>query len=496
MMGMGMTLLLRVAVFASLVPILFMGCHRALQLSSEASFKTIDVALPFSFSSQLDPRAILSVGDQVLAEHIFAFHSRESIKSGFSSVLSNVQFEWKKHKISITPVEPIIRSDGKRLIASDVCKSVKSSFANTRHAPFHSLLKSISCADTTITVQLQAIPANMPYLFTLPDFSIFEPDELPISASKLTPTAGPYQLIAFNTRQAMLQRNPNYPSALRANNIEYVNLHWYNTQEIDNHLMHASPEKNHLIYAYGYSATDNAINHAISKGYRVEEFPSEWLVYVGFSSAISLQDRRCIGAAVDQVRKDLVSRSLRAQTAYSIAPSDRPFGLSHSQYEKTVGSLQKTCSSTLTKSYTLGTFSTMVDLPIFRDLIAFLRNRFPDLAFKTANGVELYDGSVDIFLSPLGISPADPLGHLAFLQDTNPLVGQCIEKGDIIEAAKEPDIIGFNKRIRALETILAKQRALIPIGHFPGLVVQAPRFIRDDNLAWGWGIQTWTYHIK
>lgn len=57
------------------------------KMDKHRDIKVIRTYFPFIFSEKIDPRAIHSVGEQVQAEHLFAFHSRTDLKSGFRAIL-------------------------------------------------------------------------------------------------------------------------------------------------------------------------------------------------------------------------------------------------------------------------------------------------------------------------------------------------------------------------------------------------------------------------
>jgi hypothetical protein len=153
---------------------------------------TINMYFPFTFKLPLDPREIYSVGDQVLGEHVYAFHHQESMKDGIVPVISNINFDYIANKITITPRYKVYSSNKQELTLKDMCSSFEKSFQGTLHVPYKKLLKSISCGKNNIEIFFSSIPANMPFIFTLPDLSIYNVNQLPMTVSNREYATGPY----------------------------------------------------------------------------------------------------------------------------------------------------------------------------------------------------------------------------------------------------------------------------------------------------------------
>jgi len=168
-----------------------------LKKKNSTDVKQINIYYPFSMSPEIDPRAIYSVADQVVCEHVYAFHGYESFKLGFSPLASDTTIDREAKKIIIRPRYKMKRSDGTEFTINDICSSLKASFAGTIHAPVASLVTNVLCGSEQIEISLKSIPVNIQHLFTLPDFSLFDPSLLPISKTKLSSTTGAYHIRCF-----------------------------------------------------------------------------------------------------------------------------------------------------------------------------------------------------------------------------------------------------------------------------------------------------------
>lgn len=60
--------------------------------------KVLYVYTPFEFSQDIEPRRIITVGDQVLSEHIFAAHFIRNPVRGLIDVFSNVEIDREKKR--------------------------------------------------------------------------------------------------------------------------------------------------------------------------------------------------------------------------------------------------------------------------------------------------------------------------------------------------------------------------------------------------------------
>jgi len=225
--------------------------------------KLIDAPLvihvPFVFSPQLDPRAISTVGDQMVSEHVFAFHARESQTQGFGFVFSDVQINNESSEVVLKLRHTVKSSDGTSWSSERICASIRASLEGTAHAPIGDLVRDVRCeTERTIRVQFSKLPVNIRYLFTLSDFSIFDPAQLPLSKSYLPPGNGPYRIKDYDTHQVSLEANPYYPPSLRANSEKLVVIKSYPAAEARAILKSAiaSSKDPFLGYFYGYALSD------------------------------------------------------------------------------------------------------------------------------------------------------------------------------------------------------------------------------------------------
>lgn len=457
---------------------------------------SIEAYVPFTFTGSVDPRSILTVGDQIVGEHVFAFHARQSINGGFQPVVSRLDFLPERGKIDITPRHALMTSGGVPFPLRMICGGVVESFNGTRHARYAALVKGVDCLESEgkISIRLSAIPANMRFLFTVPDFSIFDPATVPLTPNNLAPTTGPYSIVSMSREIVELKRNPNYPSALVANVVPTVRLHSYPAVGTRALVDAASPDSHHMVYLYGYAVSASDVEKINAKGYAVESYPGEWLIYVGFGRKVATADREAIAAVVDRDREQWISDAPYGSAAYSISPSDRSFALSKEEYAtvstpETIGRISV--------GRRLVTHKSWYELPVFRNICDVLRTRFPDLRLHVVDEfAELFSGEHDVFVSPLGISHSDPLSHMAFLSNTLPAFAAVVPGEEVANASVLADPSRFDEVIKGFERRVRKRRVIVPIGHFPGIVAHSSRFERDEDISFSWGIQTWSYRIR
>ncbi|MEK7689998.1 MAG: hypothetical protein AAB425_03155 [Bdellovibrionota bacterium] len=488
----------------SLIAVLVAAVSLGIVISrrQEPQINSIHAYFPFGFSKSTDPRSIFSVGDQVLSEHLFGFHSQRNFKGGFFPVLSKVDFEYQSRTIRVTPRFPLKRSDGSTITFESVCNSLKESFKGTEHAPFGTLLKEIKCLPEGIEIAMNAIPVNMQALFSLPDFSLFDVDSLPITHQSPVPTTGPYSVRQLESSKAVLVPNAHYPSELTANQIPEVTLEKYQQDGIADFLKSLNPDEQHLLYFQGHALSDRDVKDLEAKAYRIEIFPDEWLAHLGFQPDLSEGDRHLIAAAIEEKRNEFQKNFRYGQAAFSIPPVGRSFAILESEHavlaKREVDS--KRAGSRLSKRVVIGALDYMARIPVIAMMLDTVKQAYPDqVSIKVipkSEFMKLYEEGVDVYTGIQGISAADPAHHLAFFLKNDAVFAEAITQAEIIQLSTLQDADAFNRMAHALELKLLEKRVIVPIMHFPGIVASAPRFERDDRLAGSWGIQAWTYRVR
>jgi len=458
---------------------------------------TIRIHVPFTFSGNLDPLRVLTVGDQVASEHAFAAHSRASIRDGFTRVFSDVTIDRETGEIKIIPRFPLRNSDGSDISADEICSAAKEVLSGTRHAPYTSILEGVDCIDGKgIRIRMTSIPSNIQNLLTIPDLFIFDRSKLPISEAALQPTTGPYEPVLMSRDRIDFKLNPNYPVSLRANTVPRVSLERYDAHRTSELIEKTDAKTHDAIYLYGHAVTLDDLDRLGQKNYSCEQYPGEWLVYVGFGPQVKLGDRRRIGEVLDAQRSNYINAAPLAKAAYSIPPSDGPFGLSQEEYAA-LKLNAKNPSRELTRGLKLRTLDSWANLPIFREVIEGLRSELSiEIELVSSTEIErLFSEETGILLSPLGISQADPLSHLSFLSTTNPEFAKTVPQDRIAKVAILDDESRFTAEIKKIETDILEAGHIIPLAHFPGIVAIAPGIVRDESISYNWGIQAWALRL-
>ena len=154
----------------------------------------------------------------------------------------------------------------------------------------------------------------------------------------------------------------------------------------------------------------------------------------------------------------------------------------------------------LNRPIKIGIYVEYESAPIFRfyrhALESALGDKVQFIIYDKPNLKRMVSAEVDAYIRILGISPGDPLTHFAFVQEATPLIREALPRSRIEELSKIESIDEFNREVLALEHLILRERLMVPLAHFPGIVAYSKNFIRDENLAWSWGIQPWTYRVR
>lgn len=454
--------------------------------------KELKIYLPFVFSKNIDPRAVHTVGDQLISEHIFAYHYSASEKESVLPLFSNVHIDHERKYVNIDILKDVFDSRGYKLTPAQICNSIKSSLSGTQHTKYSSLVESVECDEKNVKIKMSAIPINLEYWLRSTDFAILNIENLPVSNSKLSSTTGPFFLTNLEPGYVELKLNKFFPEEFRSNNIETVIFQSYSPGAVKSL---GDKSDLDLAYLYGYTVSRKFLDSLRAKGFKYQIFPNEWLVYIGFHENVSLEERRLIASLVDTLKESMKDSIEMGSLSYSTTPSDRAFGLLKNDYEKLAESsgIRK-----LNRELTISTLDEWVEIPLFKHVLSQLQERFSIKLkiFTRKEMSEIYSSDqADLYLSPMGISAADPLGNYSFLRSFNGLFQNILTDEILAEYYKESDFIKFSERIKELEYKIIKERVLVPIGHFPGVVLESSRLSRDDSKSWDWGIQAWTYKV-
>lgn len=451
----------------------------------------LEIYFPFAPSPEIDPRSVMSVADQVIVEHTFAYFAQDSFKSGRIPLLTQIQVDRAKLQIRLKPRLDFRDSSGRPITIGAICESLESIFKGTRHLTVSKSMRKVECQQNDIVLHMNYIPLNLDAMFATPDFTVHDDKLLPINRTNLPATTGPYSVVKLEPGQIELKANPYFPSDLRANSIDNVTIHWTDTAD-RTFLKKLDKQRNHGIYGYGFHFSQIELDDLESRGFKVELFPSEWLVYLGFNKGISFEDRLALGQAIDEIRDESRIQIGLGQQAYSMSPQDRDFGFKESKYKNLTSSLTR---ASLSRPVKVGLFTELQRSPYFdyyhKALEQKLGNKVEFVTFDRPNVRKIFS-EVDAHLLLLGISPGDPLTHFAFMQETKPNFAQVFSRDQIERLAQIQDLQKFNEEALLFEEKILKERLLIPLAHFPGVVALSDEFSRDEKLAWTWGIQSWT----
>ncbi len=454
----------------------------------------INAYFPFVFSEKLDPRKIFTVGDQVLTEHLFAFHAKQSIKSGFTSCSSDIHFDSSNNSVEIRPKRDLRQANSKTVSFLNVCDSIKDSFDKSQHAPYKDILKNISCDENKnlIQVEFTRMPVNLRTLLTLPDFAIFNGQDLPIVTTNGDTATGPYMLKERTPNKITLQRNPWFPKSLAANSVENAEIFRYNANDTQELIRSMNPNSHHTAYFFGYSISKPDLQSLQEKGYETMISPNEWFTYIKIRPDADQDLTLELESSIERFKTGLQFGTYLGVKAYSVSPSDR-------EYSLPPGKVDITLMPSSGRQFKISTLSTWSKIPFFEKILTHLQNEFPQMKIELLPPEkigDLFSGVTEIALCPLGISPTDPLGHFGFLNENVFGISALITKKEIANAATISDPSLFNSEIKEFESRVRNRHLIIPIAHFPGVVAYRKDFSIDDNLSFGWGIQLWSLRIN
>jgi hypothetical protein len=453
----------------------------------------INSHVPFIFSKNINPRSVYTVGDQIIAEHLFSFHTYNNLKNDLSNLFSDIKIDHKNKILTYFLKKNVFQSDGKKITTDTICKSLKGSFLKTQHSKYKDLVDNIHCSNKKILVQFKEIPINLKEILATADFSIFDENKLPLSKDHNFPTTGPYSLDNLTSTRVDLKRNPHYPEDLISNKINNVSFMSYSSGKTQDFLKKADYKNQHLIYSYGYTLSKNDISLMENKNYRAQIFPTEWIIYLCFQPHVTPNNRAVIGDAIDNLRKDLDSMSGIGSPAYSIQPNDRNFGISQKEYNHIVKDLKT--EKKLSKKLKVATLDEWYDIPLFKKTLNGLENNLEIEVklYSRENMNKIYSDEVDFYLGPLGISIADPVSNLSVFQNYDPIFSNLLTDDLIKNLYLKSNLSSLSKSVKDIEKEITRQRLAIPLFHFPGIVFESNLLESDENLQWSWGIHTWTY---
>jgi hypothetical protein len=463
--------------------------------SATETISEIVVVHPFDISEDFKATEIRTVGDQILGEHINAFHVKESQKHGVEALFSNILIDRKRNLIKLTPRFQLMNSLGKAISNHQLAEACKASLTKTTHARYGSLLKSVTSDSTSINITLSKIPVNYLSLLTLPDFSIFDVESPPVSVTKEHTTYGPYSLAPGSTDSISLKINKFFPASLRANDVPNVRLKRFKIDS--NNLEGLSPSTDHLIYIPGSRVGKNDLETLRRKGYHIEIFPSEWLIYLEIAPHVDISLRKAILQVVRKNQNRLINGSGIAAPAFGVSPSDRSFGVKDSAIAAPNKAGAESAIGFENHPFSVALHPILENVPMVRETYDLLQINFPKMRMeKVKNSAESFSDRFAVRFRSIGISAADPISHLYFLRNFGDALKPYLSEQELLDAATESDPKEFARKVKAIETRLVEKMAIIPIAHFPGIVASNPRFERDPDLAWGWGVQAWTYRIR
>jgi len=474
--------------------LLFFSCRdRATHLEDLKKVDFLEVFYPFGFSKITNPLEIETVGDQVLSEHVFSSHGIKNPKNGFINTTSNIFIDRIKNIITITPKYNLRDSAGHEISVKEICDTIHLQFQSTSHSTLSELIRSITCQKNTIKISMKSIPNNMESLFSLPDFFIYTKKQIPIIDKIKKSSSGPYFVESIKQDSVTLKINPHYPKSLRANDIPkvFIKKNIYPSPKV----FFENIKKRKYILSYFIGAFINKTDKSIFNDDTLitNINPSEWILMLGFNNQnLKLAERIYIANLLEQVKKEIRKITSFGESAYSFSPSDRPFGIKKKEYLE-ITNLNK--GKRPGKQFKLGIKKDMIENELFALILNILKGHFgDDIKIITYETGKMYT-EPDMYVGVRGISAGDPIHHINFSLKYEFLFKKIMTSKELNAISVLPRVQDFNQRVKELEIRMLKERAFIPIGHFPGIIIHSKDLALDESLAGDWGIRAWTYHV-
>lgn len=477
-------------VIASIVLILLtISCQKNTTKSNQMIFK-----IPFVFSNKINPKETYTVGDQLVSEHIFGFWASSSTSKGLNSIFGDIKVLTQEKKVVIQILSFPKDESGQLITINEIKENIEDSLKGTQHSFYQNFLEEISIRENTIEIEFYKIPYNIKELLASADYAITK--KLTKTHSNFTDfmQTGPYSIGQLSKMRVELKINPNYPSKLRANTASNIIFEGYPAQST-HELISSDLQQNKIdgAYLYGHTVTKPELEKIRNLNYKVNISPTEWMIYIGFSTNTNINQRIEISNIIDKSRERIKMVSDLGTQAYSIQPTDRAFGINEAEYTQQKPKLEK--KAIFQKKLTFATLDEWKDIPLFSTIISILsESNLVEVKLYTRENMRLmYSSEVDLFLSPLGISPFDPLINLMVFHNYHPSFKNIITKDTIKSIVASSDSETLIKLTKDIELSILRERLIIPLMHFPGITVEKNSLEQDSKLEWGWGIHAWTY---
>ena len=454
----------------------------------EAKVKSKIVAhFPFTFGTSVDPTNIFTVGQQVIAEHTFAFLARRSINRGFDGSAASVQIDSTNNFFRAQLMTSVKSADGKTFDKKDLCSTLKTTVLGTTHAPYKSLLKEIVCDDTGVSVFYKTLPTNIRYLLTLPDFCLYRANEIPLNGANMKSATGPYYPEMISNERVVLKRNKHFPKELVANDIEEAELVAYSASEASLLIEKLDFETDSAAYFFGYSINDSDIERLKNKNFEIEISPQEWLMYFKVSDTVPQNVKSALNSLTEKIRA-VVSEATLGEPTETLA-----------QYGNAQLSSSLPSDLKALEGVTLFTMSNWSSTPAFRKILDVVRDLAPGFKIVTLpreKMSDLYSNKVPIGLNVLGLSPVDKLSHLSFLATSLEGFSSIISVDEIAAASAITDEVQLNEKLRQFDHRLQASKLILPVAHFPGVIAVSKQWKVNRDLAFDWGIQLWSIQSR
>ena len=449
----------------------------------------LNFKVPFVFSNKIDPKNTFTVGDQLIAEHIYAFLANSSSTKGAIPLFSEIRID--NNSIHLNIIHKPLSKDGKELNYLEICENIKKSINGTQHSNYKDLLKDIKCHDQTITLSFKKLPYNILELLMSTDFAITK------MQNEQYIETGPYYIDYISNKMVSLKLNPNYPKHLRANEIKNVTFSSYDSGDTDqflSQLLTNNQDDIDAAYVYGHSLTQQDLDKIQKSDFRLNRSGIEWLIYLGFSNRIDLKIRHEISNIIDANRDRLQSSAPLGIQAYSIQPSNRHFGINEAEYKSIKENAKKVDSKK--KSLKVSTLKEWSKTLLFQEIIKILEDNYQItlLIYERSEMSKIYDESqTDLYISPLGISQGDPLVNYMVFHRYFKSFEKILSKDVINDLSGSENLELLSNKSKEVEINILKERQIVPILHFPSIVLEKKDIGQNADLEWGWGIHAWTY---
>ncbi|MFK8139413.1 MAG: hypothetical protein AB8E15_13720 [Bdellovibrionales bacterium] len=448
--------------------------------------REIEVFIPFTFLEPLDPSNINTVGNQLLAEHLFASITEVGSLGQQVGSFATTKIDSKNKTLTIFFNQEIKGSSGKPISIEEIKLQIESKIKNSQHLKFEGIFASIRHIEKSIEIKFKEFPSNILSFLRLPEMLVLDPAYTPINfgTHENLSFTGPFSLTEFNSKKAVLKKNIFFPKELRANLVEKITINVYENEQVSDIIESVVKGRSRAAYLYSIALEDKDFKKLESRKISKIVNTSDWLV-------LSFMGEKLAKKIKEKIRKTLTDSpvpKVGSKTTSSV------IGVDHS----TISVKQSMDEGIVHEYLEVAILRDWMSFPYFKKLVEGLKKNFnvKIIVIEKKNIMSLYSGEYDLSLAILGMSKSDHIAHFNFLKSVNSKVAEVFSDNLINKIATEFDLKKRKEATKLAEQLLLDKFVILPLATFPGINIFSTNMIPDQNLYGSWGVRTWQLEIN